>query len=236
MLEGCSLVPVVEDGTINILENTEFKNYYRDLFGNPKILENKDYVNIYQFVFKCIKKKFYLESKNICAIQKLYENWLSSFCSVFLDTGAGFNHNEVLNIPLVKRGNHFEAVAALTPGCKGIRFDPFNVYACIIDNLQIITDNGDIEYTWTNGIEIDGLFFFDAVYPQIVIDFKEKTILKIKISGDIYRQNFDSIVFSRGKKILKKILEEYNSLLNSRSWRITKPLRKFTSFIRRHKV
>jgi GT2 family glycosyltransferase/SAM-dependent methyltransferase len=221
MLESCSLVPVVEDGTVCIPENTEFKNSFSDISGRTEILEQKEYANIYQFVFKCIKRKYYLANKKNCKIQKLYGNTTSpSFCNIYFDTGANFNPNEVLIIPFYIENNHFEVMITTNPDYKSIRFDPFEGYACILNNLQIITDNGAINHTSTNGIEIDGIFIFDNIDPQIVIDFKGRINSKIKISGDIYRYNFDNIsLISKGKHIFEKYFEiksEINELVTER--------------------
>jgi len=265
MLENCSLVPVVEDGTVCIPENTEYKNSFNDISGKTEILEQKEFANTYQFVFKCIKKKYYLANKNNCKIQKLYGNTISPFfCKIYFDTGSNFNSYEVISIPFYIQNDHFEVIVNTNSDCKSIRFDPFEGYACIINNLQIITDNGLISYTYTNGKEIDGIFIFDNLDPQIIVDFKGISNSKIKISGDIYKYSFDSIsLISKGKRIFEKYFEiksdlntlqsekdrlvverdnlinerdmlanersrltaERDGLINSLSWRITRPLR-----------
>jgi lipopolysaccharide biosynthesis protein/SAM-dependent methyltransferase len=241
MLEDYSLVPVVEDGTVYIPEKTELQTSFFDIPERIEILEQKEYANIYQFVFKCVKKKYYLANKKNSRIEKLYGNTTSpSFCNIYFDTGANFNSEEILTLPFYMQNHHFEVTVTINPDCKGIRFDPFEEYACILYNLQIITDNGVISHTCTNGIELDGIFVFDTLDPQIVVDFKGRTYSKIKISGDIYRYSFDNIsLISKSKHIFEKYFEvksEIDNLLNSRSWRFTEPLRKVTAFIRRHKA
>ena len=65
MLENCFLVPVVQDGTVCNPENTEFKSSYDSIKGNSDILRIRKYADVYQFVFKCIKRKYYIKNKQI---------------------------------------------------------------------------------------------------------------------------------------------------------------------------
>jgi GT2 family glycosyltransferase/2-polyprenyl-3-methyl-5-hydroxy-6-metoxy-1,4-benzoquinol methylase len=254
MLEDCSLVPVVQDGTICIPENTEFKITFNELSGNSDIIKYKKYADIYQFVFKCIKRKYYTKNKDTNQIQRLCEYIPprpTSSCIVYLDTGAGFNQDELINVPFNKQFDRFEATLDLTPDVIRIRFDPYEGYACIIDNLNIITNSGVINYSNTNAIEINGLFIFNNTDPQIEINFNGQAFSRVRISGDIYpfdlnkiafltkiRYERDNLLTERNNLIIERdsLIAEKNSLLNSRSWRITRSLRKFTSFIRRNKV
>ena len=194
---------------------------------------------------------------------------------VFLDTGKGHNLDEVLTVPLFRHENYFEATVTLPPNVKNIRFDPVKGFACILDNVQILTDFGKIAYTPINGFAVDGINLFDNFDPQIFIDFKGKNISYLKITGNMHHFLIDDISFL---STIRQVFEEYfetmserdrlvvernsltaerdrlvaerNSLtaerdglvaerdgfLNSRSWHITKPLRNFASFVRRHKV
>jgi GT2 family glycosyltransferase/2-polyprenyl-3-methyl-5-hydroxy-6-metoxy-1,4-benzoquinol methylase len=299
MLEDCSLVPVVQDGTICVPENTEFKASYSDLPENSEVIRYKKYADVYQFVFKCIRRKYYTENKDTNQIQKLCDYIPprpTTSCTVYLDTGAGFNAEESMNVSLYRIKDHFEATVGLASGVRGIRFDPFEGYACIIRNLDIITDSGTIEHTYTNGIEVNDIFVFDTLDPQIAIDFGQRNVYRLKISGEIYQFDIDKVIFlSKFKRVIEEynkakstmqeltverdmlvaerdglvaernmlvaerdglaveketlaaernmlvaerdyLITEQNGLFNSRSWRITKPLREITAFIRNNRV
>ncbi|MCL2792143.1 MAG: class I SAM-dependent methyltransferase [Spirochaetaceae bacterium] len=235
MLDVNSLVPVVEDAVVILPENTEFKSNYGSLNGNTEILEEKEYANVYQFVFKCVKKRCYLENKDVCVIQKLYENKTSSSCIIYFDTGSDFNPYEFTTRPVYKnKKHHFEVDVTLSPDVKRIRFDPFEGYACIIDNLQILTDKGVIEYAYTNGMASGGVFLFDTIDPQIIIDFNGRIFQQVKISYNAYKFNFDDIplLFKIKSKTIDLVAEKEN-MQASISWRITKPLRMIARFLRK---
>jgi SAM-dependent methyltransferase len=216
MLESCSLIPVIEDGVITIPENTEFKNSYKNITNNTEVIENKIFANVYQFVFKCIKKEYYLKNKDTNPIQKIYDDKSAPSSIIFLDTGSGFNADEYMIIPLNKQENRFEIEINIKTNVKRIRFDPYEGYACIIDDLQIITNNGVIGYTYTNGICINNFIIFDTIDPQIAIDINNKAVSLVKIKGDIYRYNFDDIsLLSKCKWIFELYLkiEDINKAL-----------------------
>ena len=231
MLESCSLIPIIEDGVITAPENTEFKNSYKE-FINTEVIENREFANVYQFVFKCIKKDYYFKNKDNNSIHKIYDDKTTPSSVVFLDKGSGFTSKYYLIIPLNKIGNRFEIDVNLKINVKGIRFDPYEGYACIISDLQIITDNGVEEYTYINGININNVIVFNTIDPQIAIDFKGKAVSKVKISGNIYRYNFEDIsLLSRCKWIFEQyfkiedvnkiIIAERNSLVTERDELIT---------------
>jgi len=163
---------------------------------------------------------------------------------VYFDTGNGFNTEDVLTVPLFRHENYFEAAVNLPPNVKSIRFDPVEDFACILDNVQVITDFGKIEYSPINGIVADGLNIFDNSDPQILIDFKGRIISHIKITGNMRHFIMDDIsLLSKTKKVIENLtverdglIAERDGLLNSRSWRFTKPLRNFAAFVRRHKI
>jgi glycosyltransferase involved in cell wall biosynthesis len=137
-------------------------------------------------------------------------------CIIFLDNGSGFVAEDYIIVPLNKRGNRFEIEINFKANVNGIRFDPYEGYACIISDLQIITSNGIVEYTYTNGISINNVIVFDTTDPQIAIDFDGKTVLQVKISGDIYRYNLEDIsLLSKCKKIFEQYFktEELNKIL-----------------------
>jgi len=129
-------------------------------------------------------------------------------CVIFIDSGSGFVSDEYMTVPMNKQGNKFDIEINIKTNVKGIRFDPFEGYACVISNMQIITDNGEIEYTYTNGININNVILFDTTDPQVAVYFNDKATSKVRIAGDIYRYNFEEIsLLSRCKLIFEQYLK-----------------------------
>jgi SAM-dependent methyltransferase len=211
MLDASGLVPVIEDGTIYLPEHTELGNSFNDLRGNTDIIEDREFANVYQFVFKCYKKRFYYENEETHKIQKLYKNSLLSSCNLYLDTGNGFNLNEIFSFSLPNYGNRFTISTNIASDVKSVRFDPVEGEPCIINNLTIVTDNGALNYAGKNGIEANGIIFFNTIDPQIIIDFNGVSVSRIKISGEIYKFAFDGIaILSKLKNIVNEYLKAEN--------------------------
>ncbi|MCL2792131.1 MAG: glycosyltransferase family 61 protein [Spirochaetaceae bacterium] len=113
----------------------------------------------------------------------------SSLCTIFLDSGNGFNKDEYLLLSISKYGNQFRVSINITPNIKGIRFDPYEGYGCIITDFQVLIDGNSACYSYTNSNEINSVLFFDNLDPQIAIDFNSKVISTVILSGEIYRIN-----------------------------------------------
>jgi len=144
--------------------------------------------------------------------------------NIYFDTGKGFNEKEKETVSLYKHKYHFEIVLNVSSDIKSIRFDPVEGQCCILENIQINTDNNLIDYSCTNGIKTENLLVFDTYDPQIIVDFNGKTISIIKISGEIYLVNSGDIAFL------------YKRINNSKSLHTTKHLLITRSCIRSNKV
>jgi len=199
---------------------------------------------------------------NLLKLNKMQEKYLpSSISFLYMDTGNGYSLNEVLSVPMVMHERFFEATINLPPDVKNIRFEPVKGYACILYNVHIVTDAGEIEYAPINGIKAENVNVFDNLDPQIIIDFKGKAVSCLRITGNIRHFLIDDISFlSRIKQVFKnyvdakskievlvterdalaverdRLANDRDRLINSRSWRFTKPLRNATELVRRHKA
>jgi lipopolysaccharide biosynthesis protein len=148
----------------------------------------------------------------------------SIYSNIYFDTGKGFNYEEVETVSHYEQKYHFEIVLTVTPDVKNIRFDPIEGQCCILENIQIIADNGLINYSYTNGLETENLLVFDTYDPQIAVEFGGKIVSMVKISGEIYLVSSGDIAFL------------YKRLNNSKSWHTTKHLIILRYYIRRNKV
>ena len=227
---------------LNEMSNDYDKIYY-NMFNKENILEDK-----------LDERKLFIKDNYLPKNILNKENIITSSCIIYVDTGSGFNFNEIINSSLYMQGNNFDMLVSLNPSIKQIRFNPFKGNPCLIYNLQIYSDNGEIKHSYSNGIEINGVIIFETLDPQITIDFNKKAYFLIKISGCIFKfKSNDTIVASNLFSIFNHCLEtenrnkilstendllkdERDGFLRSRSWFITRPLRFFSSVIRKHKL
>jgi hypothetical protein len=144
-------------------------------------------------------------------LKKRY-NKTSQVSTIFLNTGRSFNKDEFVLVPLKKYGDYFEVIEPVSSNVIGIRFDPYEGYACIISNLKIITDGDKFDYTYINGEKLGKVLIFDNLDPQVVIDFNGRTVSKVKITGNIYQINPDDVF------ILSKYRKAYKKYFDNRKW------------------
>jgi len=116
---------------------------------------------------------------------------------IFLNSGNGFNLNEILTAKLNKLDSQFCLVVQIAHNIKNIRFDPFEGFSCVISDLRITADGNLINYTDTNAIKIERFMLFNNLDPQIAIDFNNSVVSTIIISGKIYiitRSNIEKLI------------------------------------------
>ena len=238
---------IYEQSFYNIMSSKKVLKY-------EKAHEELDITNLPEICINCPDMHVYEENR-MFDINYSFIDQDVLFSNIYLDTGRGFNPVEIESIPVLVSQNHFSLTINLTPHIKGIRFDPVEGLICILNNLKIMTDSGELKYLCTNGIEVyGGLILFETLDPQIVIDFSTKIFSSIKISGDIYlfhpvgidvlsKFNFFISQYFEGQKkneflqkSLDNIILERNNMLNSRSWRFTRPIRRLADFIQRNRI
>jgi len=123
------------------------------------------------------------------------KNKRSFYSHIYFDTGKGFNDDEVINVSPYKTKRHFEIIITVTPDIKNIRLTPVEGRCCIIENIQINTNHGLIDYSYTNGAKTENLLVFETYDPQIEAKLDGKNISMIKISGEIYLVTYGDIAF-----------------------------------------
>jgi hypothetical protein len=224
-LEYAMMLDYDKDGKIYFYNKNKLEKIENDL-GNTLIIDGKmqtsffanklklrytDYnenskVFIQAVLAEIDKAVTYLstESDEKSVLLKKYLPASTSY--IFLDTGKGFNPEEVLPVPLFRHGNYFEAAINLPPKVKNIRFDPIESFACILENVQIVTDVGRIEHAPMNGFSVGDINLFDNCDPQVLIEFKGRTVSYLKITGNMRHFIMDDISFLSK---IKEIFIEY---------------------------
>lgn len=94
------------------------------------------------------------------------------FSSLYYDTGAGFNEEQVERYP-IKTYQHYKQRYELPDGCRMIRFDPVEGYRCLVRNLKVVMSNEEKQSLTleSNGEQkADGMYLFlETTDPQIFI-------------------------------------------------------------------
>lgn len=104
------------------------------------------------------------------------------FTSLYMDTGAGFNEEQVER-HIVKTTQHYKKRYQLLENCKNVRFDPVEGCYCIVRNLKIASDTLlDNEEYCNNGrmIDSENYIFVDTTDPQILISVEHATWIEIE--------------------------------------------------------
>jgi glycosyltransferase involved in cell wall biosynthesis len=138
------------------------------------------------------------------------------------------NYHEKTNHSFI--GNEVDISYTIPIDTISIRLDPIKGCGCVISNFKALSYSGIVEYEPINGYKNNnGSIVFITDDPQIELKGAEQWI---KIKYHI----MPLTEFSHYNAIYGSLIAERDSLFNSLSWRITKPLRKFANFVRRYKV
>ena len=183
-----------------------------------------------------------------------HPDFISKNATIYFNTGNGYSENEKYNISIT--GNELDVKCQIPENIITIRFDPIENHGCILSNLEILSYNGIVKYEPINGYKNDnGDMVFVNTDPQIELKGAANWV-KIKyhilpISDSLYYKVFENYIeTSRQRDELlteKNILTaernaltaERNGIINSWSWRLTKPLRLFKKgikFIKRNGI
>jgi glycosyltransferase involved in cell wall biosynthesis len=234
IMDYCFHMLFAKHGKIKKLSDT--MAVYRLHKGGILSLKSKEYQS------QCWNKtiagliSYFIDNQEICDILiniykrgRGYQNEIS----IYFDKGS--NENEKISHSFI--GNNIDISYTIPEDTISIRLDPIEGCGCVISNLEILSYGGIAKYEPINGYKNNnGNIVFITDDPQIELEGAEKWI-KIKYNiiplTDIshYNMVFDNLIAERNK-----LKEEINSLLHSKSWRITKPLRKFADFVRKLKL
>ncbi len=141
---------------------------------------------------------------------------LSAFAStVFFNTGTGFSAENMssINTP----GHEFFHTITLPEDIKSVRFDPVEGRGCVVQNLEVISNNGPLTTENCNGIQLDHFDIFLNSDSQLLIDFKNEPTSWIKIKASIFP--YDEVglydLFSQFRQFRQKIDNLENCLCQS---------------------
>lgn len=176
--------------------NVQQSEYWIHHFAQNGFFNNLDYVpNYISSAAVCLRR-----NNNIARIAEDYERNIRILKSktdqlklhslnidftstILIDFGHGFQADNTIFIQ--SRSNVFCHQFNLESGVKSIRFDPVEGKGCIVQNLEIFTNNGELQAINLNGIKVDNFDIFTNTDPQILIEFKGDHTSWVKIKATI---------------------------------------------------
>jgi glycosyltransferase involved in cell wall biosynthesis len=172
---------------------------------------------------------YFIDNQEICDILiNIYKRGRGYQNEISIYFNKGNNENEKISHSFI--GNNIDISYTIPEGIISIRLNPIEGCGCVISNLEVLSYSGIAEYEPINGYKNNnGNIVFITDDPQIELKGAERWI-KIKYNiiplTDISHYNM----------VYRNLMTEHDNLLNSISWHITKPLRKFADFVRKLKL
>jgi glycosyltransferase involved in cell wall biosynthesis len=151
--------------------------------------------------------------------------------TLYLDKGKGYSEDE--KSTLFFSGNKIDLVCDIPKDTITIKFvPPREGRGCILKDLNILSDNGKVKYTLLSGFKnIEGNIIFQMGNTQIEL---QGVVNQLKIKCNILFLSDTMPNDLINEYVL--ISQKFDTLINSRSWRITKPLRTFAGFVRQNSI
>lgn len=176
-----------------------------------------------------------------------YKNQMNEYRFYFGDDDVVSNIDYELNIDgdYYKKGNHYIA-KTISPCDTDLLKFTFGKFGMIkINNIKLNGNN--LDYDFINGVELNNGIYFYSDYPTVVIKKNIKKNTKVSISFDmeyLTPEQIDTLTYELMKlAVEKKMIQneniilkyERNNILNSKSWKVTKPIRFFTKLLKKGK-
>ena len=170
---------------------------------------NRPFGDVYQFIIICKKK-----GTSVDEMDRLLPTKLNSTNEIqiklYLNYGKGYNEENALSVNICadEKVIHFSYRFNINPGAKSIRFDPVDKEFCIVRNIEIISDNGDVSIISHNGVKIGETYYFDNVDSQFELKIDSNSSF-LDIEAEIFIVSTET-----EKKMLKKILLDNKEILD----------------------
>ena len=176
--------------------------------------------------------------------------WSHAVVALHYDIGQDFNAEHYLQQAAKVGLKHYEFSLSEIAGIEGVRLDPLNLPAHIkLISAQIVTKDGvfyPLSVAWHNANHLaensysfyhdDPIWIFDwsslgaLDYDKVVLEFELELIEVHELSNFVVQQlavfNTKEAKLSSTQAELSSTQAELSGVYNSRSWKITKPLRK----------
>lgn len=174
---------IMEDCIIRDMQSTEQRTSKNVTEENlVKKLLKRPLGEVYQFVLE-LKKYEYIKANKIKKVSLINDKNNSITRTVFYDIGNGFNNIDKVSFIAEESDEEIYYNIKIPDGVKSIRFDPVEGKKCIIKNLTVFSNNGDLITHNVNGIRIEEFDVFYNDDPQFIVDIEDEHILWIGIKA-----------------------------------------------------
>lgn len=175
----------------------------------------------------------------------LYQYTLRGSANIYFDIGEGYSEANKKNVEyFFKSGEQIHIKIDLPEGTRNVRFDPDKFNRWILGGFSVKSENGIlINYSLANnsndlkwGIRVDKLcqIHISKVdsFRELTVSFIAKDIMAVgeDLLNKLKEEEDNS---QRLKKELFNLNEKYKSIINSTSWKITKPIRKLKHIVKK---
>lgn len=178
--------------------------------------------------------------------------------ALYLNNGSGFSENNKLVCNYLHENSKISFSVDIPQGTKSVRFDPCES-CCIISDL-IIRINGENYYKFTSNVfEKENIYISTNADPWFEIEINLTGQCKIDVCAEIFIvgesvilgliNSFDEaqndvrnlnaeikMLNNENEQLKQQVItnqNNYNAIINSRFWRITKPIRKFNGLMKK---
>lgn len=206
-LNRCDLIICNEKATYAKAFETEFQNDYDMVSGElAEKLKSKEFGDVYQYIFTCIKKEYYtLNSENIIIEKNITKLLATDTFKIYIDNGEGFNENNTLTKNIFMGKNQLSINLADFKIDNPIRLD-FTEESCILKLEKLSVDGADYSTKDLNGN-------FSYNHNNIYIFLNADPILNV--NGVTPDADNLSIEFTIYKLFTNDIENEYLDVVNS---------------------
>ncbi len=112
-----------------------------------------------------------------------YQSENSFVATLYFDYGRSFQAENAIYVQ--SNTTQFFQEFNIEQGVKAVRFDPVDGRGCIVQNLEILSNNGSLTAINLNGIKEDQFHYFVNTDPQLLINFDEQPIRWVRIKANI---------------------------------------------------
>lgn len=177
--------------------NVQKSDYWVKLFAENGLYNYVDYVPDYIAPYALFFRRYNDIPELVASYERLMQAYKNKYedyfqnnygkieCvgKIYLDTGNGFNENEIIALNGVL-GPLFSYEAAIPEKVCHIRFDPIDGTACIIKNFTVTSQDEQIDFHCNGTFGDDGNIIFSTQDPWFDMVW-EQSVREIKIEGKI---------------------------------------------------
>ena len=206
--------------SFGINQNAADDYFSIEVNGFQKWIGNARFLSISQIIRKEILNPYKVEQ--------------SDYIDVFYDTGKGFNGDEKDVF------YQFPITVNARDDLKSLRIDPSN-HCCIVKDISIKSENTALSFTTNAYMQKNNAYFFNTTDPQIYVDISghEKSTFLFEMKVFTLYENCSATIAEQNSTIANlrtnaaELQSKINALHNSKSWKLTKPIRILGKLLRK---